>query len=90
MFIVCDQGSQESFNDITDHWLKEAREHSDPGTQLVLILNKMDIAEKQLDPQQVASFAEREGLLMYETSAKTGKNVNGVFTEVCKALIKKK
>ena len=68
--------------------MREAKENSDPGTLFVLILNKMDIHDKQLDPNEVEEFAQSNGLLLYETSAKTGKNVTGVFTEVCRVLIR--
>jgi small GTP-binding protein len=88
VFIVADQGNIDSFKDIKSHWMNEVKEHSDPGTTFVLLLNKMDIQEKALDPAEVEAFAQQEGLLLYETSAKTGKNVNGVFTEVCQHLIK--
>ena len=68
--------------------MREAKENSDPGTLFVLILNKMDVHDKKLDPNEVEEFAQSNDLLLYETSAKTGKNVTGVFTEVCRVLIR--
>lgn len=70
--------------------MSEAKEHSDPGTLFVMLLNKMDIKDKKLDAAEVEAYAQNEGVLLYETSAKTGKNVNGVFTEVCRHLISEK
>ncbi len=90
VIMVCDQSNLQSFDDVKSHWLKEAREHSEEDSEMVLILNKMDVAVKALNPQEVQNFASTEGILLYETSAKTGKNVNGVFTEICRSLIKKK
>ena len=87
VFIVCDQTSQESFDEVKSYWLKEVREHSEPHAILVLLLNKMDAHNKELNPDDVSRFAETEGIAMYETSAKTGKNVTGVFTEICRKLI---
>lgn len=70
--------------------MEEAKEHSDPGTTFVLLLNKMDIKDKKLDASEVEAYAQKEGVLVYETSAKTGKNVTGVFTEVCRHLMTEK
>lgn len=70
--------------------MMEAKEHSDQGTLFVMLLNKMDIPEKKLNAQEVEAYAREEGVLLYETSAKTGKNVTGVFTEVCRNLISEK
>ena len=47
----------------------------------------MDAQNKELNPDEVSRFSETEGIAMYETSAKTGKNVTGVFTEICRKLI---
>ena len=49
----------------------------------------MDLAQKELDANEVQGFVTQEGITIYETSAKTGKNVNGVFTELCRKLISK-
>ena len=50
----------------------------------------MDVEFKGINGQEASEFASQENLLLYETSARTGKNVTGVFTEVCKILMKKK
>lgn len=69
--------------------MKEVKENGDSDAQVALILNKMDLEEKELNPSEVQKFAKKENLDIYETSAKTGKNVTGLFTEICKQLIKK-
>ena len=62
VFIVCDQTSQGSFNDVKNFWLKEVRENCESDACLVLLLNKMDAHNKSLNPQEVSSFAELEGI----------------------------
>jgi len=69
--------------------MNEVQEHSDPGSLHVLILNKMDVQTKQLNPKEIEMFAQRNNLIVYETSAKTGKNVTGLFVEICRQLISK-
>ena len=49
----------------------------------------MDLPQKDLDATEVQAFATQEGVSVYETSAKTGKNVTGVFTELCRKLMTK-
>ena len=90
ILIVADQSSKKSFEDIKDYWIGQVKEHSDRYSQHVLILNKMDVQNKELDPEEVQAFSKQYGLLQYETSAKTGKNVTGVFVEICRQLIREK
>jgi len=87
--MVCDQGNKKSFDDIKRHWLPEVKNNADHDVEKVLLLNKMDLPAKDLDPEEVNRFASQEGIMVYETSAKTGKNVNGVFVELCRKLIAK-
>ena len=87
--LVCDQTARKSFEDVKRHWLPEVKKNADAEVEKVLLLNKMDLTGKDLDVAEVQAFAEQEHLLVYETSAKTGKNVNGVFVELCRKLIAK-
>jgi Ras-related protein Rab-5C len=57
---------------------------------IVLIGNKLDLAELP-DRREVAyetgeEYAQREGLVFWETSAKTGENVHEMFVELAKHL----
>ena len=87
--MVCDQTSRKSFEDVKRHWLPEIINNADADAIKVLLLNKMDLPGKDLDGEEVEKFAQKEEVLLYETSAKTGKNVNGVFVELCRKLIAK-
>ena len=75
--------------DLKNHWMKEVKDNGDPGTELILVLNKMDLDEKKLNGREIQKFAKKEGLTIYETSAKTGKNVTTLFLETCRKLIQK-
>lgn len=50
-----------------------------------------DVAEESGDARKISTkegrdYAEEEGLLFFETSAKTGMNVQGVFTAIANAI----
>ena len=63
------------------------RLNADPGVKIVLLLNKSDSPNKELNYSEAKQYADNEGMDVYETSAKTGKNVNTVFTDLCRYLI---
>ena len=75
MILVCDHTSTKSLEDIKTHWLPEVKSNADAGVRKVLLLNKMDIPNKLLNLAEVKVWAQSEDIEVYETSAKTGKNV---------------
>lgn len=91
--LVCDQTSyvvaahQKSFEDIKRYWLPEVRANGDRDVKIVLLMNKSDMPNKEINYSEVKQFCDQEGMDLYETSAKTGKNVNTVFTDLCRHLM---
>ncbi len=61
-------------------WLKELRDHAAGDLVIVLIGNKADLKERrEVQAAEGAAFAEEEGLLFMETSAKSGACVGEAF-----------
>ena len=79
----------------TNHTSGAAGASGTPGSTkqpivIVLVGNKLDLAELP-DRREVAyetgeEYAQREGLVFWETSAKTGENVHEMFVELAKHL----
>lgn len=70
-------------------WVKELQRQANPNIVIALAGNKADLASQRLVMQEDAmAYAEDNGLLFMETSAKTAKNVNEIFLAIAKKLPK--
>jgi len=87
-FIVYDITNKGSI-DSAKSWIKEVIIKGEPGCVLVLLGNKMDIPNRHIDYDDVISFANANNILFSEVSAKTGENINKIFTEVASVLANK-
>lgn len=78
--LVFDLTYKESFAKAKD-WLKRLRkERPDPDMPIALVGNKLDREGRETDDEQVSAFVEENNLKYFETSAKTGENVEEMFT----------
>ena len=48
--------------------------------------NKLDIPNRQIEYEEVSSFVKIINIMFAEVSAKTGKNINNIMTDVAKEL----
>jgi small GTP-binding protein len=77
--LVYDITRRETFNHLTD-WLAEARQHSNSNMIIMLIGNKSDLDHRrQVSREEGEAFAQENGLIFLETSAKTAVNVQEAF-----------
>ncbi len=56
----------------------------------VLVANKCDRTDKVIDSSQGKALADKHGLTFFETSAKSGLNVNDVFNHIAKVIVNEK
>ena len=86
--IVYDITSEESFES-AKKWIEELKHEKPQEFMKVLVANKSDLtSQARISTEEGKSLAEREKILFYETSAKTGENINKMFTEIAKMLPK--
>ena len=87
--VVYDISSRESFNSINT-WIEACKNQAPKTVIFILVGNKSDLEDKrQVTKEEGQEFADKYGILFYETSAKTGKNVDEMFYDSAKEIAKK-
>lgn len=88
--LVYDITRKESFEHCKK-WLNEVRTYGDKNIFITLIGNKADLEQqRQITYEEGNEFAEENGLMFMEASAKTAHNVNEVFIGSAEEIIKKR
>ncbi|KIJ54191.1 hypothetical protein M422DRAFT_25147 [Sphaerobolus stellatus SS14] len=79
--------SQSASLDKARTWIRELQRQADPSIVILLCGNKADLeARRQVSKEEAQKYAEEEGLMWGEASAKTGEGVNEIFTAIAKKL----
>ena len=86
--VVYDVTNNDTFNRAKT-WVKELQRQASPNIVIALAGNKKDLSNKRMiDTEEAKAYAEDNGLLFMETSAKTAFNVNEIFLAIAKKLPK--
>ena len=75
--LVYDLKNQESFNHV-ENWMRQIQQKADPGIEIILVGNKLDLVEDQ-DFTQGKELANHYGIPFFAVSAKSGANISEMF-----------
>ena len=87
--VVYDITNRNSFQNIKS-WIEDCRKQSPKTVFLVLIGNKVDLENRrEVSYEEGSIYAQKNGMLFFETSAKTGKNIEEIFIKSSNEIAKK-
>ena len=87
--LTYDITNRESFNCLTN-WLTDARTLASPQIVILMVGNKKDLEdEREVTFLEASRFAQENGLMFLETSAKTGQSVEEAFLQCSKNILAK-
>jgi Ras-related protein Rab-2A len=87
--LVYDITRRESFNHLS-RWLEEARQNGNPNMTIMLIGNKSDLEHRRaVSTKEGEIFAQENGLVFLETSAKSAANVETAFIKTAENIYEK-
>jgi Ras-related protein Rab-18 len=86
VIVVYDQGNEKSFNNV-QFWLREVDKYSNnPNCHKIIVGNKIDTEKLVVTIDQGKAYATSQGLQFLETSAKTGHNVDTLFSQATQGI----
>jgi GTPase SAR1 family protein len=72
-----------------NNWVRQIENHAAPDVKKILLANKSDLEdEKVVSAEQGREIAQQNGMLFYETSAKSGNNIKEAFESISREIIK--
>ena len=84
--VVYDITNQDTFTR-AKNWVKELQRQARPDIVIALAGNKSDLGNKRaVEYEEAQAYAEENGLLFMETSAKNANNVNEIFLAIANKL----
>ena len=87
--VVYDISSRDSFNNVST-WIDDCKNQSPKTIFMVLVGNKSDLNDRrQVNTEEGQELAEKYGMLFFETSAKSGENVEEVFVKSADEIARK-
>ena len=88
-FIVYDITNRSTFDNIKG-WVEDCKKLSPKTVLMILVGNKIDLEDKrEVSYDEGSTYAQKNGLLFFECSAKTGKNIDELFMQSTREIDKR-
>lgn len=83
-----DSTSNESFENISN-WVRQVKNHAAQDVKIILLGNKADMTDKKVITKEMGeAVAKEHNMKFFETSAKSGLNINEAFEFISRDIIK--
>jgi small GTP-binding protein len=90
ILLIFDLTKKETFLKIND-WIDQLNSHfNQDEISIILIGNKKDLSDREISYEEGNERGKELNILYFETSAKTGENVNEAFNSLTNEILKKK
>jgi small GTP-binding protein len=81
LVLMFDMGDKNSFEDLPK-WIKEAESNIGCSVPIVLVANKTDLPEHQIDIDEIQRYSDFIGADFILSSVKNGDNVENIFKKL--------
>ena len=81
VILVYDSSQAQTFQNIRN-WLKQIEQNADENIMRILVGNKSDLPDQEVDPKEAQALADQHRMEFYSVSAKSGENVESMFEDI--------
>ena len=85
IILVYSVNDRKSFQNI-DNWMKQIKTNAAENVVTLLIANKCDVNDRQVEKSEGQRIADQYGIKFFETSAKEGINVQEAFYDLARQI----
>ncbi|KAA6400132.1 MAG: putative GTP-binding protein yptV4 [Streblomastix strix] len=85
--LVYDVSRRQTFESLNE-WVSDLQKYGSQDLVVAIVANKSDKPDRVVSTEEGQAFAEDHRYLFYETSAKTGENVDETFLGLSKEILK--